>query len=380
MRRRSALILLSVVLTAGLVITGYGATTTASPVSEEPTATPATTPAEGGVQVTDALGRVVEFPRLPRRIVIAGKAAWMIGHALYLFPEASERLLALENRRGLTASEFIPLLDPTFKDKPTLEQGAAPEQIAPLQPDAILLKSYMAERLGEPLERLGFRVVYVDLETPEQFFRDVTTLGQLLGNQARAQEIVDFYQARLDRIREGLAGLDEEEQPRVLAIQYDSRGQEIAFKVSPASWMQTLQVETAGGVPIWTEASEAGGWAVVNFEQIAAWNPDKVFVIVFLADTDEFVAQLKADPKWQALRAVQAQEVYGFPVDGLYGWDVPDPRWILGTTWLAQKIHPDRFAEVDVRREVYEFFGQMYGMDEATIDAQIIPQLQGDIS
>ena len=330
----------------------------------------------GGVQVTDALGRAVDFASLPGRIVVPGKGSWMVGHPLYLFPEAAERVLAMESRRG-TVSEFIASIEPGFNDKPHLDQDAGPEQIAPLKPDAVVLKSYMQEKLGKPLEQLGFPVVYVDLETPEQFFNDVSTIGQLFGDEARAQEVIDFYQAGLDRVQEGLEGLDEAGKPNVLVIQYNDKGEESAFQVPPAAWMQTVEAELAGGRPVWTEAS-GGGWEMVNFEQIAAWDPDKIFVIVFRADPNPVMEGLKADPKWQVLRAVQEGELYAFPGD-FYGWDVPDPRWILGVTWMATKIHPDRFADVDIVHEVYEFYGQMYGMDQAAVEEHIVPRLTGDI-
>ncbi len=328
------------------------------------------------VEVHDALDRTVEFDELPQRIVLPGKGIWMIGHTLYLFPEAAERVVAME-QRGTSVSDFIPLIDPTFNDKPVLEEDAAPEQIAPFNPDAVILKSYTAERLGAPLEQLGMSVVYVELETPDQFFRDVGTLGQLFGNEAKAQEIKDYYQGKLDAIAQGLEGLSDDEKPRVLVIQYNARSAEVAFQVPPMSWMQSLQVETAGGAPVWAEAAEGGGWALVNLEQIAAWNPDIIFAIAFKADPDELVAQLKADPKWQALQAVQNGTLYGFPSD-LYGWDVPDPRWILGMTWAATKVHPDRFADVDMMQEVYEFYEQMYGMDQAAVDKHIVPHLKGN--
>lgn len=330
-----------------------------------------------GTTLTDALGRTIIFDHLPRRIVVPGKGAWMVGHPLYLFPEASERVLAME-ARGTTVSEFIVALEPGFMDKPHLEMNAGPEQIAPLKPDAIVTKSYMKEQIGDGLEILGFPVIYVELETPEQFFSDVTTIGQLFGNEARAMEIVAFYRERMDRIEEGLKDLKEEDKPSVLVIQYSDRGGEIAFKVPPASWMQTIEVEAAGGNPVWTEIAVGGGWELVNFEQIAAWDPDKILVIVFGSDSESVMETLWGDPKWQSLGAVQDGELHAFPSD-FYGWDVPDPRWILGVTWAATKIHPERFADVDMMQEVYEFYGEMYGMDKAAVDEYIMPELQGDV-
>jgi ABC-type tungstate transport system permease subunit/ABC-type Fe3+-hydroxamate transport system substrate-binding protein len=338
---------------------------------------PPATAETGPIVVTDACGREVTLDAPPQRIVVPGKATWMVSHALYMFPDVSGRIVAME-QRGRSVSDFVPLLDPTFLDKPHLEKDAAPEQIAPLKPDAILLKSFQYEKLGVPLEGLGFPVVCIDLETPQAFYADIETMGQVLGNEARATEIVDYYDAQLMMTKSALAGMDDEDRPDVLVIQYESGGDDIAFEVPPVGYLQTWMVETAGGNPVWLDAAEGGGWTTVNFEQIAAWDADKIFVIAFRGDAGALVEQLETDPQWEALRAVQDGEFYGFPAD-LYGWDVPDPRWILGQTWLASKIHPDRFAVLDIVQATRDFFEQMYGMDQAAVDEQIIPELKGSI-
>jgi iron complex transport system substrate-binding protein len=255
---------------------------------------------------------------------------------------------------------------------------AGPEQIAPLNPDVVIVRSFMQEKLGKPLEQVDIPVVYVDLETPEQYFRDVMVLGQLFDNEARAEEIQAFYQARLDQLDEGLGGLADEQKPRVLIVQYSDQGGEVALNVPSASWLQTTEAELAGGLPIWKEAAQSGGWTVVSFEQIAAWDPDQVFVISYGADPAQVVAELEASSQWQALRAVQEGQLYGFAAD-VYSWDQPDPRWILGTTWLASKIHPGRLEGLDLMDEVSQFFGQMYGLDDASVQEQIVPLLKGDV-
>lgn len=332
---------------------------------------------EFALTVTDALGREVALTRPPQQIAAAGRGTFMVAGALFMFPEARERVVALEGGRLNDPAAFLPLVDPTFSDKTILERNAGPEQIAPVQPDAVILKT-LAQDLGESLETLGFPVIYVDLEQPEQYFDDVTTLGQLFNNEARAQEIIAYFQARLDRIETALAGLEDSARPGVLTLQYSSQGGAEAFEVPSAAWLQTKQVELAGGRPVWVEAAEAGGWTLVNFEQIALWNPDKIFIIVYQDDSLTVIEDLKANPQWQALTAVQNDEIYGFPSD-IFGWDSPDPRWILGVVWLSHKIYPDRLAEVDIIQEVYDFFEQIYGLDEATVTEHILPQLKGDI-
>jgi iron complex transport system substrate-binding protein len=367
-------IALALLLLAGPLLGACGPTP-ADEALDSPLPSPA--PTGGPVTVVDALGRTVEFSVPPQRIVVAGKSSLTIVDTLYLFPEARERLVGLVVGRQ-DPGAFLSAVDPAYAAKAVLEVEAGPEQIAPLDPDAVVLRSFMAESLGRPLEQLGIPVVYVDLETPEQYFRDLGALGDLFGNGARADEIRAYYHAQMDRIEAALAGLRDGEAPRVLLLQHSAQGGEVALSVPSASWIQTAEVELAGGIPVWAEAAQGGGWTVVNLEQIAAWDPDAIFMISYGPDPAAVVEGLAADPRWQALRAVEAGRIYSFPGD-IFSWDQPDPRWILGVTWLAGRLHPQRLAGLDMRAEVVQFFEAMYGMDAASIEARILANLKGDV-
>lgn len=359
--------------------------TTPAPVVSEPAVTvsplsplpPPTEPAmAASAVVVDALGRTVEFPAPPQRIAVAGKAIFIVTDALYLFPQAVERVVA-SGPASQGSAQFLPLVDAGFPQKLILESNAGAEQIAPVNPDVVVLKSYMAESLGQPLEQLGIKVVYVDLETPEQYQRDLITLGQLFGDPARAETLSQFYTDKVARVTQAVGDVPAAQRPRVLLVQYSEKDGAVALKVPPATWIQTQMVELAGGAPVWPEAAQGGGWATVNFEQIAAWNPEQIFVIAYQGDPAKIATQLKADPQWQALAAVQNGTLYGFPKD-FYSWDQPDTRWVLGLTWLAGRLHPDRFRP-DLNQELLDFYGQLYGLDEAVIKAQVFPLLQGDL-
>jgi iron complex transport system substrate-binding protein len=374
MKRTS--LFLSVLLLAGLLSSACGATPTAAPIAS-PLPTPTQAVQSGGISVTDALGRTVQFATVPQRIVVAGKSTLTIIDAMYLFPQAGERIIALTIGKQ-PIGDFLRLVDPAFDQKTVLGMDAGPEQIAPLKPDVVVLRSMMAENLGNALEQLNIPVVYVDLETTDQYFRDVTTLGQLLDNSKRAGDIVSYYQSRLDRMVQALEQLPDAEKPAVLLAQYSNQGGEAALNVPPVAWLQTSEVDIAGGIPAWKDAAQSGGWTVVNFEQIAAWNPDQIFIIFYGGNSATVVDQLKTDAQWQGLAAVQGGQIYGFPGD-FFSWDQPDPRWIMGVSWLAGKMHPDQFPEPNMQQQVIDFFGQMYGLDQATVEQQILPHLTGDV-
>ena len=325
--------------------------------------------------ITDSLGRQVALPAIPERIIIAGKANFMINDAVYLFPQAPERVIALTQARQGT-HQFISLLDANYEQKARFTLDSSAEEIAAAKPDLVLLKSFMQETLGNSLEQLNIPVAYVELETPEQYKRDIAVLGQIFNDPTRADEIWHYYQILLDTIQQIVKDIPAIDHPTVLVIQHNSSGGQQAFQVPPTAWIQTQLVEIAGGKPVWGEAAQ-GNWAVVNFEQIAAWNPEQIYVLSYFEDPEKVVSSLKSDPKWQQLTAVLNDKVYGFPKD-YYSWDQPDTRWSLGLTWLARHIHATRFSDIDSTRAFYEFYSELYGLDANVINQHIIPLVQGE--
>ena len=336
--------------------------------TEAPTAVPTPEPSNlQPVTVIDALNREVKLPALPQRIVITGKALFMIADAAYIFPDAAEKIVGLGDA-GQGSGNFIRLIDPKYEAKQTLDRDAGAEQVAAFQPDLVILKSYLAESVGAPIEALGIPVVYVDFETPEQYQRDLAILGKVFGDEAHAAEVAAFYQSKVDAIT---AAVQDAPKPRVLMLYYSEKDGNVAFNVPPMSWMQTQMVQMAGGEPVWADANPVKGWTQVTLEQIAAWDADQIFVISYVKPAPEVVDALKADPNWQSIRAVQEGKLYPFAAD-LYSWDQPDPRWILGLTWLAGKLHPDLFPNLDMTAEVENFYQTLYGLDEAFVEENIV--------
>ena len=342
-----------------------------------PTRAPAATPTPTSITVTDALGRKVTVARPPQRIVVVGKALFMIADAVYLFPEASARVAAI-GKTVQNKVDFIPVIDPNYASKMILESTAGAEQIAAAKPDLVLLKSSVAESLGKPVEALGIPVVYIDFETPEQYWRDLATLGQLVQNEARAKQLIAFFQQRLDRVTKAMADLKDDQKPRVLLLYYSEQSGAVAFNVPPLQWMQSMLVQTGGGRPAWKDAQLGQGWTKVTLEQIATWDADQIYVIVYSGNVNDAIKKLKADPQWQALRAVKQGKLYGFPAD-YYSWDQPDPRWILGLTWIAAKMNPDRFKDLDMQQEARTFYKDLYNLDDAAYQKSIQPNLTGDL-
>jgi iron complex transport system substrate-binding protein len=324
----------------------------------------------------DALGRTLRFDRAPERVVLAGRGAFMTADALYLFPDIPPRLIAVE-RIAQGKGDFLASIDPRFHHKITLPSEVGPEQIAGLRPDLVILKSYMQEKLGRTLDLLGVKVLYLDFETPEQFEKDIATLGRVFQNEQRAADIAAFYAERAGMVERATRGLGVSERPRTLLLYYSERDGKSAFNVPPSGWMQTILVEKAGGVPAWKDWSAGKGWTKVGFEQVAASDPDRVFIAAYFDDASAVVERLYADRTWGALRAVRMKRLHAFPSD-YYSWDQPDPRWILGLLWLARRLHPGLFTDMEIGSEARDFFREMYLLSDEEYRRSVRPYLSLD--
>jgi iron complex transport system substrate-binding protein len=332
------------------------------------------------IVLTDAAGRTVRLAAPPTRIVAIGEGPYIIAHLLYMFPEGRIRLLGME-RRGPIATEFLPLIDPAFeKEKAFLDMNPGPEQIAPLRPDLVLVRGTKADARAEALSKLEIPVLYLETEDFDGYAKDLRNLGRILGNPGRAEEIIEYYRAKRESVAGAVAGPAESEKPRLLLAMVIPRAGKIAVQVPAQGWMQTRMALAAGSRPVWTGSSNpTSGWTVVNLEQIAAWNPDRINLIVWHSlEPKKILADFKADPRWAALKAVRENALRIFPAD-VYGWDLPDPRWILGLQWLSAGLHPQRFPGFDIDKEMDEFFGRLFGMDRASVTSLIRPKIRMEL-
>jgi iron complex transport system substrate-binding protein len=318
--------------------------------------------------VIDTLGRSVSFLKVPERIVIAGRATLLLVDAVYLFPGAGQRVIGV----GMTdqgLGDFFPFLDPQAAGKTRFANSVGPEQLAGQHPDLVILKSYMKEKLGDPLEKIGIPVLYLDLESAEKFSQDVQTLGSLFQQPERARWVLDWYTRRVDAVSRAVAGAP---RPSALLVQYSARDGTNAFSVPPAGWIQTFMVETAGGTALWRQSGPGDGWKKIGLEQLSAWNPRFVFVVSYQSPAPAIAADLRK-------MGVLAGDISGFPAD-YSSWDQADSRWILGMEWMAVTLHPDLFPGMDMRREAAAFFEELYGMDQGTVARVVLPRLEGALA
>ncbi len=123
-------------------------------------------------------------------------------------------------------------------------------------------------------------------------------------------------------------------------------------------------ITLAGGRSATAEL-DAANHAQINFEQLAQWNPDYIFIdhgSMNERDTvEEILAGVRKDSRYQVIRAVRDDQVYLTP-SGVFYWDMGLQK-ILLAMHMACTLHPDLFADLDMQQELMDFYSEFYGYD-----------------
>jgi iron complex transport system substrate-binding protein len=320
----------------------------------------------GTLSATDAIGNTVELPAIPQRVVIAGRAAVMPADALFLFPESRNmEILLATTDQGL--GDFFNLLDPAIAAQKRIGQQVSAEELLALKPDLVLTKTNNYESLAKKLIQFGIPTFVMDLESPTAWNNEILELGKLLGNAQKAQQIIEQFSQREAAVTNAVASVAESDKPRILVMQFAKADGVTAFSVAPKTWIQTLLVEKAGGTPVWLDAELAeNAWKKVSFEQIAAWNPDHIYIVSYRSNADSFLHEIRASSQWNQLRAVQNNAVKAFPAD-VMNYAQPDSRWILALEWLAHDLHPRLFPDFNMEERIAGFYQSFYNVSDTEI-------------
>jgi iron complex transport system substrate-binding protein len=164
----------------------------------------------------------------------------------------------------------------------------------------------------------------------------------------------------------------EKDRPKVMIINRHSEKQIIVANKSYASyWIrQTGALNAAEEL----EASRA-----VNMEEIYKWNPDIIYITNFTPTLAEDLLNNTVNGQdWSKIAAVKNKKVYKIPL-GMYRWYVPNSDAPMMLEWLAQKNYPELFKDIDMRKELKDYFKEFYNHDlsEKELDMILNPSREG---
>ncbi len=321
-------------------------------------------PAGAQLMARDQTGHHVYLPTPPERVVSAyGPATYFV----YALGEGDRlvaaRYVALTDTGGEVGA-LHQRLDPHFSSK-LMRSDPTVEDIVAQRADLVLANPVKNRGILEILrEDLSVPVAGYSPESLDSVLQAVVLTGTLLGPQAleRAYALVGRLESSLRTLDDALAGLSDEQRPRVLFVGVNPS------RVAGGAMLQTELIARAGGRSVTAEL--AGGWPEVSVEQLLSWDPEVIVIAPYGQVEPE---TLLDDPHWAGISAVRKGKVYKMPRVAA-PWDAPVPDAVLGTLWLAQILHP-QLVLLDAAEEACFLYEHYYGLSlpEALVASLRVP-------
>lgn len=296
-----------------------------------------------GTALTNQLGRTVTLEQTPERIV----SGYYISSSALIALGLEDKLVGIEakaNKRPIYSLSAPALID--LPNVGTAKEFDLEGCIA-LNPDLVILPAKL-KNAAETLEQLGIPVLLVNPESGEQLEQMIALLGQATGTQERAEELLSFIAGQRENLETLLA---EAEKPRVYLA-----GNSALLSTAGGNMYQSDMMVLAGGENVAAELSDPY-WAEISYEQLLAWNPE---YIVLASDASYTVEEVLADPNLTDCTAVKNGNVLQLPGDA-EAWDSPVPSGILGSVWLAARLHGDLLPEDQAEEIIASFYETFYG-------------------
>ena len=268
------------------------------------------------------------------------------------FPEEVERLPIVSKPR-LDPSASAEDIDKSVRA--LVEQGLSvfevdAELLRSLKPDAIVTQvqcDVCAVSEGDVLAAVSDwvsgtpKVVSTSASSLQAVFDDITTVGQALGTEAIAGEVVARLKHRLDELRALTDAADS--RPSVVSIEWTEP------LMTSGNWMPEL-IDIAGGKSLLAERDAHSPW--IRWDEVREADPDVLVLSPCGFDLERAaasVADLQTAPGWNELKAVRNSQVYA--VDGHQFFHRPGPRLVESTEILAAILQPNLSLSLAPRLE-----------------------------
>lgn len=214
------------------------------------------------------------------------------------------------------------------------------EKILSLKPDVVILSTNFKAQadMAEMLEQNGVKVIALDNENKEDYFKTVRLFTALTGRE-------DLYEKNAAEVATAINDIIEkapkDKNPKVLVLFATAKGITVRTSVSMVGEM----LKDLNAVNISDTTESTSNSESFSMEKIIEENPDFIFVQTMGSDKEKIMERLKKDVEsnsaWASLKAVKEGNYIQLPKD-LYLYK-PNDRYAEAYEGLAQILYPEIF-------------------------------------
>ncbi|MEN8242184.1 MAG: ABC transporter substrate-binding protein [Chloroflexota bacterium] len=275
------------------------------------------------LEFVDGLGRTVVFDKYPETIISISASTTEILYAL----GAGDKIIARDAYSEYPAEVLeVEIIGDFFGGLPS-------EALLAAEADLILAGGIISAEQITTMEELGLTVYYqLDPVDFDGLFTNITDIGELVGAEELAEEVVGGLEARVTAVQETL--IDVADQP-IVFVELDATDPTSPWTTGSGTFVDYI-LTTGGGQN--AAAELVGAYAQMSTEALIEINPDVILLTDALYGVTPAMVAERAG--WEVMAAVKNGKV--FPFDP-YLFNIPGPRLVDGLEAVALLLHPDLF-------------------------------------
>ena len=346
---------------------------TPQPSEAQESAAPFEAPSE--ITVTDMIGRELTVtPGSYTRVVCIGAGALRmysyIGDVSLLCGVEDIDNLTLEERPKMfdsVARPYVLAYGDVFSTLPSCgvggpnAQAAEAEKILSCNPDIVISEYEDVEKEDALQEQLGVPVVTLKSGPngvfDDAFSQSMTLLGQIFGEEEKAEALVSFIAAETAEIAERTASIADEDKPAVYVCGLGNWGTTNHLMTS-----QTYASFEVANIRNVVTNLGANGVQPIEEEKFVALGADMDIIVMDAAAVKNIKPLYQEDPTmFDSCKAWQTGEVY---LEMAYNAYYTNYEIALINTWfIAKSVYPDLFADVDITAKTNEITSAFLGKE-----------------
>lgn len=340
------------------------------------------------IVVTDVAGREVTLPGPAKRAMLADARALLALNIIHP-KDPLQDVIAWDNSLKTKAPDLAEAYARKFPQVSKITMFENPyytdfsvEKAVSLQPDLVIFDIGVLPKLKNSgvlgqLEKVGIPVLIIDFRQQPltNTLPSIELLGKVFDEQKNADAFIQYYQQRMNLVRERVATLKPEQRPSVFIERAAGiRGDECCQTFGKGSYGQFI--DTAGGNNIGSKLfPEMSGQ--VNTEQVITSNPD--FYLMTGADWNRGNRAPQAVPLgYVADKAVAEQKLKALMnrtginvltavkekrVMAIYHQFYDSPLNYIAVEAIAKFLHPDLFKDIDPQADIEQVHKQFTALD-----------------
>lgn len=269
-------------------------------------------------QIVDAVGRRVQVPSTPHRIVA-------------LAPSVTETIYSLGAGGDVVGVTDFTDWPPEARNRPSVGGIVNPsiEKLVALRPDVVIAtRELNRKETVDELDRLRIPVFVVDPQGLDGVLESVRQIGRALNRSGEADRLADRLRARRDAVIARVKGL---RRPRVLLVIWPDP----VITIGRHAFI-TEVIAAAGGQSVTDDLSQQ--WPQISLEEVLQRNPD-LLLLPTNAHQPISVADLQTRPGWERVEAVRRNRAIYFDER----LEHSSPVVFDALEDLARQLHPEVF-------------------------------------